>query len=112
MAVGHDTADSVLNSRLGVVWSDQFDPFQAWTVVAPIDSPPTAVQDVGVGHETPVSGATRPGGSTGVVWLDQLVPSQAAASGNPCVAPTAVQAMGEMQETAFSWPEEAMAPVS
>ena len=71
---------------LGVAWIDQLLPSQRSASVFPRPSPkysrPTAVQAVLDVHETPLSSLTMaPGGGLGVVWIDQLEPSQCSTSG-------------------------------
>ena len=43
---------------------------------------PTAVQLVAVGHDTAFTWKPNPPAGTGMVWMDQELPSQCSASGN------------------------------
>src|SRR5712692_4784249 len=83
-------------------WSDQLLPFQCsaspWVGEK---SPPTAVQAVATGHDTPASGGLVDWPLIG--WRRQLVPSQCSASGPPrALSPTAVQALATGHDTPAS----------
>jgi hypothetical protein len=68
----------------GVDWIDQRVPFQTSTkpsTKGPVLELPTAKQNVGQGHETPLK-PPEPG-SSGVGMTSQCVPSQRSASGPP-----------------------------
>src|SRR5690242_20219217 len=63
---------------------------------------PTAVHAVADGHDTPVRETPEPDG-LGVGWIDHVVPFQRTANVPvPSAWPTAVQALLEMHETAWS----------
>ena len=72
---------------------------------------PTAVHPVALVQDTPDSMLERtntsPGFGLGVVWIDQAVPFQRSARGPPWLCPTAVQALGEVQDN----PSRAPPPV-
>jgi len=60
-----------------------------------------AVADV---HEMPFSRPPPVAVVLGVVWIDQLLPSQISANGPLGFDPTAVQAVVDVHETPRSWP--------
>ena len=71
---------------LGVLWITQLDPFQrsasiAESCVSALVNryDPTAVHAVAVVHDTPVNGAPCAPAGPGVLWIDQLLPSQRSA---------------------------------
>jgi hypothetical protein len=94
---------------LGVLWIAQLDPFQrsasiaeSWFSLASVKKyDPIAVHAVAVVHTTPVSGAPCAPAGLGVLWIDQVLPSQRSAKdaeeGRP--APTAVHAVVEVHDT-------------
>ena len=90
----HDTPAARM-PPLGVGWTDHLLPFQRST------SPPTAVQAVGDAHDTPLNPPTP---TSDIIWLDQVVPSQRAATTHdprefPGTPPTALQAIGDAHDT-------------
>jgi hypothetical protein len=63
---------------------------------------PTAVQAVAEVHDTPVKKLIGAPAGVGTRWMLQLVPSHLSAMTCPALLlPTAVHALGEVQETAF-----------
>ncbi len=91
-----------------VLWAVQVAPFKVSTKVNPAVAeypPPTAVHAVGEVQDTnPREVDVAPAGC-GVVWMVQAVPFQASASDIDVVdvwsLPTAVHAIGDVQDTAF-----------
>jgi hypothetical protein len=86
LLVGHDTPDSSLKVApvtSGVEEIVQLVPSQLSASVvstAPVKLPPTAVQALVEGHDTPHKVDVVAPVGFGVDWIDQLVPSQLSAS--------------------------------
>jgi len=84
---------------------DQLVPFQRSAIIAGSPfwlMPPTAVQAVRDGHDTPSRVFVAPVG-LGVGWIDHLLPFQRSANVGPTAYPkaypTAVQALGDGHDT-------------
>ena len=84
----HDTPFrlmSVAPTGAGVAWIDQLIPSQCSTSATTEQhdsvSDPTAVQSVGVEHDTSLRPALVAPGGSGAGWIDHLAPSQRAAAG-------------------------------
>ncbi len=111
-AVGevHDTPLKPAPGTLGVCWIDQAVPFHASaSVELPESVVPTAMQNVAEVQETPTSELRLAPEGLGVFRTDHAVPFQDSASVTPaparsCRPPTAMQVLGEVHETAASWP--------
>jgi hypothetical protein len=96
---------------------DQLAPFHRCTKndipTGPLNVP-TAVQAVAELHDTPLRTLYVAPGELGLVWIDQLVPFHRSAKVTTLPArlwkyPTAIQAVGDVHDTALSWPD--VAPV-
>jgi hypothetical protein len=93
---------------LGVVWTDQLDPFHcsASVTLAPevLVEDPTATQLVTVAHDTAVSEAVvAPLGVAGV-WAVHVAPFHCSATGDPFKLPTAIHELTLGQDTPASRP--------
>src|SRR5215471_246943 len=112
--LGQDTPIKKLGSapgKSGVFWISQVLPFQDSArltgVLKPSAEGPAAMQNDGMGHETPENPLAEAWVRLGVGWMDHLVPSQCSArvaTGVPVLsvgAPTAVQAETDVHDTAF-----------
>jgi hypothetical protein len=105
---------NVSRARLGAGFSAQLVPFHWATtlvqrLVAPLRDLPTAMQEVAEAHETASNVAFAEPVGFGVLCTVQAAPSHRSASvtftePGPSKLPTAVQAVGEVQDTAFRTP--------
>jgi hypothetical protein len=110
-----DVHETALNSAcessagFGVVSIVQFAPSQpSASVVKTLrlgsSALPTAVQLVAEVHDTPSNRLSDTPDGLGVLWTDQLTPSQRSASAELPACPTAVHAVAEVQDTLRSAP--------
>jgi hypothetical protein len=98
----------------GVRWIDQRLPFQRSTNPIRVGLPPgvvdtpTAMQNLPDVHDTPLSVASSAPTGLVVRWIDQRLPFQCSASGasrpRANFAPTALQAVADVHDTALSAP--------
>jgi hypothetical protein len=93
--------------EVGDPWLLHFVPFHCSAIVPTLlpelsNQPPTAVHAFAEVHDTPVGRPPAASASVGIGWRLHLFPSHLSAPiAPPVLFPTAVHALGEVQETAF-----------